>query len=131
MQAMHTKKVVNPSDAPAPVGPYSHAVAVGNLLFCSGQIPIDPATGALVAGDVRVQTQRVLENIRAILKAENLDLDAVVKTTVYLADMSDFGAMNEVYSKYFESAPPARSTVAVSGLPRGARVEIEAVACRS
>lgn len=124
---MH-KRTVNPICAPAPVGPYSHAVRVGDMLFCSGQIPIDPATGQLVAGDIRLQTERVLENIRTILEAEHLGFGSVVKTTVFLADMADFAGMNEVYARYFTRDFPARSTIAVAGLPRGARVEIEVVA---
>ncbi|MCX8108111.1 MAG: RidA family protein [Verrucomicrobiae bacterium] len=126
---MDTKKVVNPASAPSPVGPYSHAVRAGNMLFCSGQIPIDPTTGNLVEGDIRVQTERVMENIRAILDAERLGFDSVVKTTVFLVDMADFAGMNEVYARYFKSDFPARSTVAVAALPRNARVEIEVVAC--
>lgn len=124
---MH-KRTVNPNGAPAPVGPYSHAVRVGDMLFCSGQIPIDPATGQLVTGDIRVQTERVLENIRTILEAERLGFESVVKTTVFLADMADFAGMNEVYARYFTRDFPARSTIAVAALPRGARVEIEVVA---
>lgn len=125
---MHTKTTVCPVGAPPPVGPYSHAVRVGNLLFCSGQIPIDPATGQLVAGDMRAQTERVLENIKAVLSGENLTFDAVVKTTVFLVDLSEFAAMNEVYGRYFSRDCPARSTIGVAALPRGARIEIEAVA---
>ncbi|NLH73118.1 MAG: RidA family protein [Verrucomicrobia bacterium] len=124
---MH-KRTVNPNGSPAPVGPYSHAVRVGDMLFCSGQIPIDPATGQLVTGDIRVQTERVLENIRTILEAERLGFESVVKTTVFLADMADFAGMNEVYARYFTRDFPARSTIAVAALPRGARVEIEVVA---
>jgi 2-iminobutanoate/2-iminopropanoate deaminase len=122
------KQVIRPTGAPAPVGPYSHAVRVGELLFCSGQIPLDPATGQLAGPDIRTQTARVLENIRAVLAAEKLDLVAVVKATVFLTDLADFGAMNEVYGRYFTAEFPARSTVQVAALPRGARIEIEVVA---
>ncbi len=122
------KHVIRPAGAPAPVGPYSHAVRVGELLFCSGQIPLDPATGQLAGPDIRTQTARVLENVRAVLAAEKLDLVAVVKATVFLTDLADFGAMNEVYGRYFTAEFPARSTVQVAALPRGARIEVEVVA---
>ncbi|HOY60524.1 MAG TPA: RidA family protein [Verrucomicrobiota bacterium] len=125
---MKHHSIIQPAGAPAPVGPYSHAVRVGPLLFCSGQIPLDPATGALVPGDVKAQTDRVIENIRIILAGENLTLTNVVKTTVFLLDMADFAAMNEVYGRHFSGDCPARSTVQVAALPRGARVEIEAIA---
>lgn len=125
---MTTKTVIHPAGTPAPVGPYSHAVRVGDLLFCAGQIPLDPATGQLVSGDIRAQTERVLLNLRAILEAERLSLAHVVKTTVFLVDLTEFGAMNEVYGRFFTADYPARSTVQVAGLPRGARVEIEALA---
>lgn len=122
------KQIIKPAKAAAPVGPYSHAVRVGNLLFCSGQIPLDPATGQLVGGDIRLQTERVLLNIQAILADQNLTADAVVKTTVFLTTMQDFAAMNEVYGKFFTRDYPARSTVQVAALPKGANVEIEVVA---
>lgn len=125
---MTTKTVIHPAGTPAPVGPYSHAVRVGDLLFCAGQIPLDPATGQLVSGDIRAQTERVLLNLRAILEAERLSLAHVVKTTVFLVDLTEFGAMNEVYGRFFTADYPARSTVQVAALPRGARVEIEALA---
>lgn len=125
---MNNHTIIKPAGSAPPVGPYSHAVRVGSLLFCSGQIPLDPATGALVAGDVKAQTERVLENIKAILTHENLTFAHVVKATVFLMDLGDFGAMNEVYSRYFTRDFPARSTVQVAGLPRGARVEIEVIA---
>lgn len=125
---MLTKTVIRPAGTPPPVGPYSHAVRVGELLFCAGQIPLDPATGQLVAGDIRVQTERVLLNLQAILEAERLSLADVVKTTVFLVDLAEFGAMNEVYGRFFKADYPARSTVQVAALPRGARVEIEAIA---
>lgn len=121
-------KIVTPKNSPKPVGPYSHAVRVGDLLFCSGQIPIVPATGDLVAGDIKAETAQVLENVRAILDQEGLSFRDVVKSTVYLLNLGDFAAMNEVYGRYFTADFPARSTVQVSGLPRGAKVEIEVVA---
>jgi 2-iminobutanoate/2-iminopropanoate deaminase len=110
------------------VGPYSQAVRAGDLLFCSGQIPLDPASGSLVAGDIRAQTERVFENIRAILDHAGLSFSQVVKCTVFLVDLADFGAMNEVYARYFAAEYPARSTIQVAALPKGARVEIEVVA---
>ena len=122
------KKVIATPDAPAAVGPYSQAVAVGGLLFCAGQIPLDPATGEIVGGDVAAQTERVCANIAAVLKAGDMTFANVVKTTVFLTDMANFAAMNAVYAKYFTEPFPARSTVAVVGLPRGAMVEIEVVA---
>ena len=125
---MSSKKIIRPVNAAPPVGPYSHAVRVGDLLFCSGQIPLDPATGQLVPGEVVAQTQQVLANLRAILVAEGLDFSRVVKSTVFLTDLGDFAAMNEVYARHFPTDPPARSTVQVTALPRGARVEIEAIA---
>lgn len=125
---MSSKIVVRPSNAAAPVGPYSHAVRTGNLLFCSGQIPLDPATGSLVAGDIRAQTERVLQNVGLLLQSEGLDFGRVVKATVFMVDLAEFAPMNEVYARFFTSDPPARSTVQVAALPKGARVEIEVVA---
>ena len=122
------KKVISTTDAPAAVGPYSQAVAFGGLLFCAGQIPLDPATGEIVSGDVAAQTERVCANIAAVLKAGGTTFANVVKTTVFLTDMANFAAMNAVYAKYFTEPFPARSTVAVAGLPRGTQVEIEVVA---
>ncbi len=122
------KKIIATADAPAAVGPYSQAVALGGLLFCAGQIPLDPATGEIVPGDVTAQTERVCQNIAAVLKANGMTFAHVVKTTVFLTSMADFGAMNAVYAKFFTEPFPARSTVAVAGLPRGAQVEIEVVA---
>ncbi len=116
--------------APAAVGPYAQAIAAGGFLFCSGQLPIDPATGALVAGGIEGATRRVLANLRAVLAADNLDLRHVVKTTVFLADMNDFAAMNAVYAEVFGTHKPARACIQVSRLPKDARVEIEAVAVR-
>ncbi len=119
---------IRTDDAPAPIGPYSQAILCGNELFCSGQIALDPATGDVVDGDVSVQTERALKNLGAVLSAAGYGYDDVVKTTVFLVDMNDFPAVNTVYGKYFSNAKPARSTVAVAGLPRGVRVEIEAIA---
>jgi 2-iminobutanoate/2-iminopropanoate deaminase len=118
------------SSAPAAIGPYSQAIAAGSLVFASGQVALDPASGQLVEGDVRVQTRQALQNLRAVLEEAGSSLGQVVKTTVFLTQMADFGAMNEVYAEYFDQEPPARSTVAVAELPRGARVEIEVVALR-
>ena len=114
--------------APAAIGPYSQAIKAGGFVFASGQIPIDPKTGEFVAGGIAEQTDRVLKNLAAVLEAAGSSLDQIVKTTVFLADMKEFGAMNEVYGKFFTGAPPARATVAAAGLPRDARVEIEAIA---
>ena len=125
------KKVIATTDAPAAVGPYSQAIAVGDFLFAAGQIPLDPATGALVEGDATAQTVRVLDNVRAVLAANGMTFTDVVKSTVFLTDLADFGAMNTVYATYFTEPYPARSTVQVSALPRGARVEIEVIASRS
>ncbi|MBE0618227.1 MAG: RidA family protein [Proteobacteria bacterium] len=116
--------------APAAIGPYSQAIVAGPYLFCSGQIALDPASGQVVAGGVEDQTRRVLENLKAVLEAAGSGLDQVLKTTVFLVDMADFSAMNEVYAQYFREKPPARSTVQVAGLPKDVAVEIEAVALR-
>jgi 2-iminobutanoate/2-iminopropanoate deaminase len=126
---MKSEAIVSP-DAPAPIGPYSQAVRSSNDLFCSGQIPIDPRTGELVDGDVAAQTERALENLGAVLSAAGYGYGDVVKTTLFLIDMNDFAAVNAVYARYFERAKPARSTVAVAGLPKGARVEIDCIARR-
>jgi 2-iminobutanoate/2-iminopropanoate deaminase len=123
------KKIVTTGDAPAAIGPYSQAVVAGGLVFCSGQIPLDPATGAMVAGDVRAQTARVLDNLEAVLTAAGSSLARAVKTTIFLVDLADFAAVNEVYGERFpEGAAPARATVQVAALPRGAKVEIEVIA---
>ena len=122
------KKIISTTDAPAALGPYSQAVRVGSTIYCAGQIPLDPKTGQMVTGDITAQTRRVMDNIGAILAAEGLGLDHVVKTTIFLTDLADFQAMNEIYGSYFKQAPPARSTVQVAALPRDARVEIEAIA---
>jgi 2-iminobutanoate/2-iminopropanoate deaminase len=125
------KTVIATSDAPAAVGPYSQAVAIGNLLFCAGQIPLDPASGNLIEGDITAQTTRVLDNVRAVLAANSMTFADVVKATVFLADMNDFTAMNGVYAKYLQAPYPARSTIQVARLPKDARVEIEVIAARS
>ena len=125
---MLTKTIIKPAKSPAAVGPYHHAVRVGDLLFCSGQIPLDPQTGALVPGDIRGQTDRVLQNVKAILDDQGLTFANVVKSTVFMTDLAGFAAMNEIYSKYFTENFPARSTVQVAGLPKGAGVEIEVIA---
>jgi len=122
------KKIIATDAAPGAIGPYSQAVTAGGFVFCSGQIPLDPATGEMVGGDVAAATERVILNLQAVLAAAGLGLDDVVKTTVYLSSMSDFAAMNEVYAKYFGSSRPARATVQAAALPRGALVEIDAVA---
>ena len=119
---------IQTDNAPQAIGPYSQAIRAGGFVFVSGQIAIDPATGQFVSGTVAEQTGRVLQNLSAVLNAAGTSLDKVVKTTVFLADMKDFVEMNEVYATFFSDAPPARSTVAAAGLPRDARVEIEAVA---
>lgn len=126
---MKTKlDVIATEGAPAAIGPYSQAVRAGDLLFCSGQIPLDPATGQVVPGDAARQTEQVMKNIRAVLAAAGVGFDSVVKSTIFLADMADFGAVNEVYGRCFPGHKPARSTVAVRGLPRDVLVEIEVIA---
>ena len=125
------KKVIETRLAPAPVGPYSQAVEANGFLFCSGQIAIDPATNSVLQGGVPEQTELVLKNISAVLDAAGMDFSNVIKTTIFLTSMSDFPVVNEIYGKAFKSAPPARSTVAVVGLPKGVQVEIEVIACRS
>ena len=122
------KTIIKPSSSPAAVGPYNHAVRVGELLFCSGQIPLDPATGQLVNGDIKAQTERVLENVKTVLADQQLTFANVVKSTVFMTNLGDFAAMNEVYARYFTGDFPARSTVQVAALPRGAAVEIEVIA---
>jgi 2-iminobutanoate/2-iminopropanoate deaminase len=122
------KQIISTSEAPAAIGPYSQAVRSGNFLFCSGQIPLDPKSGQIVPGDIAAQTRRVLENIGAVLKAEGLTFENIVKTTIFLTDLGDFQTVNEIYGSYFKQKPPARSTVQVSALPKGAKVEIEVVA---
>jgi 2-iminobutanoate/2-iminopropanoate deaminase len=126
-----TRTAIATKGAPAAIGPYSQAVVApaGQLVFCSGQIALDPTTGEMVgAGDVRAQTERVLQNLGAVLAAAGASFATVVKTTIFLADLQDFGNVNEVYARYFPSQPPARATVQAAGLPRGALVEIDAIA---
>lgn len=120
--------IIKPAKAATPVGPYNHAVRTGDLLFCSGQIPLDPKTGELVGTDIKTQAERVLENIKIILEDQGLTFSNVVKSTVFLTNLADFAGMNEVYSRYFTSNFPARSTIQVAALPRNAIVEIEIVA---
>ncbi|HEX4461147.1 MAG TPA: RidA family protein [Polyangia bacterium] len=123
------RKAVHSDEAPKAIGPYSQAVKAGNLLFCSGQIPLDPKSGEMVGGsDVKAQTKQVMENLRAVLKAGGSSFAHVVKTTIFLADLGHFKDVNEIYGGYFAEAPPARATVQVAGLPRGALVEIDAIA---
>jgi len=122
------KKIISTAEAPAAIGPYSQAVRTGAMIFCAGQVPLDPKTGQIVSEDISEQTRRVLDNLMAVLKAEGLTMSNIVKTTVFLADFGDFPKMNEVYATYFTDQPPARSTVGVSTLPKNARVEIEAIA---
>lgn len=122
------KRVIKTEAAPPAIGPYSQAIAANGLIFAAGQLPLDPRTAQAVPGDVRVQTKRVLENLKAVLEAAGSSMDKVVKATVFLRDLNDFGAMNEIYGEYFQENPPARSTIQVVKLPREAAVEIEAVA---
>ena len=121
-------EILSTDKAPAAIGPYSQAVKCGTMLFCSGQIPLDPASGEMVAGDVTVQAEQVMKNIAAVLSAAGIGFDDVIKTTIYLVDMADFAAVNEVYGRCFPGHKPARSTVAVKSLPRNAMLEIEILA---
>ena len=122
------KQVIKTEKAPKAIGPYSQAIQAGNFLFLSGQIPLDPKTGELVKGDIRQQTQQVLENINGVLESQKLGMEDVVKVTIFLRDIGNFNQVDEVYALYFPSSPPARSTVGVAKLPRDANIEIEAVA---
>lgn len=122
------RQIIHTANAPAAVGPYSQANKIGNLLFTAGQIALDPATGQLREDEIQIQTEQVLKNLQAVLQAAGSDLSHVVKTTVFLKDMGEFKAMNEVYGRFFASNPPARSTIQVAGLPLNGRVEIEAIA---
>ncbi|UCC86594.1 MAG: RidA family protein [Anaerolineales bacterium] len=122
------REIIATDKAPGAVGPYSQAVRAGGFVFTAGQIALDPASGQIVEGDIQAQTRQVLKNLRAVLEAADTSLSNVVKTTVFLADMGEFKAMNEVYAEFFSGAPPARSTVQAGALPLGARIEIEAVA---
>lgn len=129
MEDAQNVKSLSTADAPAAIGPYSQGMIAGeNLLFISGQLPIDPDSGQLVEGDIKDKTERILKNIRAIARAAGTDLDHVVKTTVFLKDMQDFQAMNEIYTRYLGSVLPARSAIQVAGLPKDAEIEIEAIA---
>ena len=125
---MANKTIIKPAHSPAAVGPYNHAVRIGDLLFSAGQIPLNPADGTLVTGDIKAQTERVLQNIKAILDDQGLTFSNVVKSTVFMTNLADFAGMNEVYAKYFTENFPARSTVQVAALPKGANVEIEIIA---
>lgn len=125
---MGEKKIIKPAKSAPAVGPYNHAIRVGDLLFCAGQIPLDPASGNLVSSDIKAQTERVLENVKAILDDQGLKFSNVVKSTVFLTNLADFAGMNEIYAKYFTADFPARSTIQVAALPRGANVEIEVIA---
>ncbi len=124
------RKTLTTDKAPKAIGPYSQGVSVtsGRMVFCSGQIPLDPATGNLVEGDIQKQTERVMENLRAVLAVDDMSFANVVRTTIFLADINDFGKVNEVYGRYFPENPPARVTVQAAALPKGARVEIDAIA---
>jgi 2-iminobutanoate/2-iminopropanoate deaminase len=124
------KKIVNTNNAPAPIGPYNQAVQFGNLLFVSGQIPLDAATGNLVQGDIKAETQKVMENLAAILKEAGMDFSNVLKSTIFLMDMGQFAQVNEVYGSYFTENAPARETVQVAGLPKAVNVEISVIAAK-
>ena len=124
------KEIVKTNQAPAAIGPYSQGVCIGDLTFFSGQIPLDPATGNMVERDIKIQTTQALNNVKAMLDSRGLDFSNVVKTTVFLADMNDFAAMNEVYAQFFVEPYPARSAVAVAKLPKDAMVEVEVIACK-
>lgn len=124
------KKVIHTDNAPKAVGPYSQAIQLGDMLFCSGQISIDPKTNEVFTGDIKVQTEMVLRNIEAVLAASDMNFGNIVKTTIFLTSMADFATVNEIYAKAFPANPPARSTVAVAGLPKGVNVEIEVIAHR-
>ncbi|MGI8966188.1 MAG: RidA family protein [Limisphaerales bacterium] len=122
------KQIIKPAQSAPAIGPYNHAIRFGHLLFCAGQIPLDPATGNLIAGDIKAQTERVLENIKTILDDQKLTFANVIKSTVFLTNLADFAGMNEIYAKYFTGDFPARSTIQVAALPKGAIVEIEVIA---
>jgi 2-iminobutanoate/2-iminopropanoate deaminase len=124
------KTVISTAEAPTAVGPYSQAIAAGPFMFCSGQIPLEPGTGILVEGEISSQTERVLQNLAAVLRAHGLGMEHVVKTTVFMTDLAQFGEMNATYAKHFPVDPPARSTIQVAALPKGANVEIEAIALK-
>lgn len=124
------KKIISTDQAPKAIGPYSQAVQMGPLLFCSGQIPINPQTNEVFTGDIKTQTEMVIKNIEGVLKAADMNFSNIVKTTIFITNMADFATVNEVYAKAFTSEPPARSTVAVAALPKGVNVEIEVLAHR-
>lgn len=124
------KKVIHTDNAPKAVGPYSQAVQMGDFLFCSGQISIDPKTNEVFTGDIKTQTEMVMRNVEAVLSAAGMNFGNIIKTTIFITNMADFAVVNEVYAKSFKEAPPARSTVAVAGLPKGVNVEIEVIAHR-
>ena len=124
------KEIIRSDSAPAPIGPYSQAVAAGEFIFCSGQIPLDPVTNALVTGDIRVQAERVLDNLKAVLEAAGSGLDRAVKITVYLKDMNDFAALNQVFEGRFKTHPPARAVVQVTALPKNASIEVDLIALK-
>lgn len=124
------KKIIHTDNAPKAVGPYSQAVQMGDFLFCSGQISIDPKTNEVFTGDIKTQTEMVMRNIDAVLSASGMNFSNIIKTTIFITNMGDFATVNEVYAKSFKDAPPARSTVAVAGLPKGVNVEIEVIAHR-
>lgn len=123
-----SKKIISTKDAPAAIGPYSQAVRAGDLLFVSGQIPLDASTGEMVTGDIEAQTRRVMENLAAVLAAAGAKFEHVVRSTIYLTDLGDFAKVNAIYGSYFSAQPPARATVQVSALPRGSNVEIDVIA---
>lgn len=123
-----SKKIISTENAPQAIGPYSQAVQAGNLLFLSGQIALEPQTGVLVQGDIKAQTKRVMENLKGVVEAAGASLGHIVKCTIFLKNMEDFAAVNEIYGSYFQSEPPARATVAVSTLPKDVDVEIDAIA---
>ena len=124
------KKIIATNKAPAAIGPYSQAIQLGNLLFCSGQIAIDPASGQVLTGDIKTQTEHVMKNIEAVLAAADMNFSNVIKTTIFLTSMNDFATVNEIYGRHFPQNPPARSTVAVSALPKGVNVEVEVIASK-
>lgn len=124
------RKVISTENAPKAIGPYSQAIQMGDFVFCSGQVALDPKTGEVFTGDISIQTEMVMKNVTSVLEAAGLKLSNIVKTTIFLTSMNDFAAVNEAYGKFFTEAPPARSTVAVAGLPRGVNVEIEVIAHR-
>lgn len=125
------KKIIRTTNAPEPIGPYSQAVQIGSMVFCSGQIPLDPKSNQILTGDISAQTELVMKNIEAVLKEAGCEFKNVVKTTIFLTSMKDFPLVNEVYGRYFKELPPARSTVEVSGLPKGVNVEIEVLAFKA